>query len=148
MKSGKAALAALCSVVLFTGCSGLSTRPDHRLFERMDVNDDERVTIEEFSDDMKQYVFDGFDEDGNRVINREEWEHIANVADREKHEELFRKIDTSRDKRITFLEFSDYADKNSNIEKAFMVNDRDKDNSLSRDEISVRPIFRMITIKY
>lgn len=119
-----------------------------KLFRSIDENADGKIEKEEFSEDMKQSTFDKLDGDNDRSISDIEWADIDVVSDREKQRALFKKIDKDSDRRITFLEFSDYADEHSNIERAFMTLDKDKDGALSPDEISVRPLLRMITIKF
>ena len=120
----------------------------HELFKSIDENTDGKINQEEFSEDMKDNVFNKLDNNNNKAISKAEWMSIEGVLETEKHEELFKKIDKDKDKRITFFEFSNYADKHSNIEEAFIRLDKDENNSLSPDEITVRPFFKMITIKF
>jgi Ca2+-binding EF-hand superfamily protein len=96
---------------------------------------------------MKEHVFDELD-NNSKAISKAEWMSIEGMSETEKHEEMFRRIDKDKDKKITFFEFSDYADKHSNIDEAFIGLDKDGSNSLSPDEITVRPLFKMITIRF
>ena len=120
----------------------------HELFKSIDGNTDGKINQEELSKDMKDYVFDELDNNSNKAISKTEWMSIEGVLETEKHEELFRRIDKDKDKKITFFEFSDYADKHSNLKEAFIRLDKDENNSLSPDEITARPLFKMITIKF
>jgi hypothetical protein len=120
----------------------------HELFKSIDENADGTINQEEFSKDMKDYVFNKLDNNNNKAISKAEWMGINNPLDAEQHEVLFQEIDKNKDKLITFFEFSDYAERHSNIEEAFIGLDRDGSNSLSPDEITIRPLFRMITIKF
>lgn len=120
----------------------------HELFQSIDENTDGTISEKEFSEDMKEHVFQKMDTDNDNMIEKEEWKRVEHISDTEKHVEMFERIDTNKDKSISFFEFSDYADKKSNLEEAFMGLDRDGNNSLSPDEITVRPGFKMITIKF
>lgn len=129
-----------------TSCTGTLKKTENSVFENIDANNDGSIVFGEFSRFMKENAFKKLDQNNDDFITRTEWENLQNVTDPEKHAEMFKKMDENRNKRISFFEFSNYADKNSNIEDAFMVTDEDKNNSLSPDEISALPIFRMITI--
>ncbi len=119
----------------------------HEMFNSLDLNRDGKVDRNEFSEDMKKESFDKLDADKNREITETEWGGLDSVTDPE-HGALFKRIDKDKDKRITFFEFSDYADRNSNIDEAFMGLDKDGSNNLSPDEITVRPLFKWITIRF
>ena len=88
------------------------------------------------------------DRDQNRELSADEWEGVKDIEEKDRHRELFKRIDADKDRRITFFEFSDYADEHSNIQRAFIGLDKDGSNSLSPDEITMRPIFKWITIKF
>lgn len=120
----------------------------HELFKSIDENRDGKINQEEFSKEMKDNVFNKLDNNNNKAISEAEWMSIEGVLETEKHGELFRRIDKDKDKRITFFEFSNYADKHSNLEEAFIRLDKDENNSLSPDEITARPLFKMLTIKF
>ena len=121
---------------------------EHELFKAMDENGDGKITIGEFNEDMKEQAFEKLDADHDKTIEKEEWNGHEEISDEEQHVELFERIDKDEDRRINFFEFSDYADKKSNIDEAFIGLDKDGSNSLSPDEITVRPLFKMITIKF
>jgi Ca2+-binding EF-hand superfamily protein len=140
-------------IVLFAlVLSTLFALPDgyavHELFKNIDENSDGKITPREFSEDMKEHTFQKLDADDDKMIEKEEWLGYESISDREKHVDLFERMDKDKDKRISFFEFSDYADKKSNIEEAFIGLDKDGNNSLSPDEITVRPLFKMITIRF
>ena len=138
----------LASVIILL-VSGVSrSYAVHELFKSIDENADGKINQEEFSEDMKEQAFERLDVNENKTISMQEWEPITDGRNKKKHMELFERIDKDSDKRINFFEFSDYAERNSNIEEAFMGLDKDKNNHLSPDEITVRPLFKMITIKF
>lgn len=120
----------------------------HDLFKELDRNKDGKIDRSEFSEDMKKDAFNKLDKDQNRELSPEEWEGSAGMEEQDKHRELFTRIDKDKNKRISFFEFSDYADNYSNIEKAFIGLDKDGSNSLSPDEITMRPLFKWITIRW
>lgn len=141
-----ARLAAIVVCVVMLGVS--ESMAVHDLFKSIDSDTDGRVSEKEFSEDMNENAFDRIDVDKNKMISMQEWEPLAEVTNKKKHMELFESIDRDRDRRISFLEFSDYAERHSNIEEAFIGLDKDRNNSLSPDEITVRPLFKMITIRF
>ncbi len=120
----------------------------HELFRSLDLDKDGKIDRNEFSEDMKRNAFKKLDADDNREITSSEWASLDNVEELDRHSALFKRLDKDKDRRITFFEFSDYADKHSNIEEAFIGLDRDRNNYLAPDEITVRPLFRMITIYF
>lgn len=120
----------------------------HELFKSIDVDTDGKVSVKEFSDDMKRNAFEQMDADRDKTISAEEWERAAGMESSKKRFELFESMDRDHDRGINFLEFSDYAERHSNIEEAFMGLDKDRNNSLSPDELTIRPIFKLITFRF
>ena len=120
----------------------------HSLFQDMDRNGDGRIDQNEFSENMIEYAFNKIDDNDSGVISKTEWDVIESVqAERERNDELVKAMDMNNDSSITFNEFSSYAKKHSNITKAFMTLDNDKNGVLSPVEIPERPLFIMVTIK-
>jgi len=140
----------ICAIVIMTFVCLAATESQalHELFRSLDLDKDGKVDRNEFTEDMKRNAFKKLDADNNREISSSEWVSLDSVEELDKHSALFKRLDKDKDRRITFFEFSDYADKHSNIEKAFIGLDKDRNNSLTPDEITVRPVFRMITIYF
>lgn len=120
----------------------------HSIFQTIDQNEDGKIDRREFTKNTIEHVFNRLDDNDSNVITSTEWDNIENVHDREKHDELFKVMDTDKDRMISFVEFSNYAEKHSNIEGAFASLDKDKDGVLVPDEISARPPFSMVTIQF
>lgn len=120
----------------------------HELFKEMDANRDGKVDRGEFTEDMARDVFQKLDTDKDGFISPEEWRKMDYIEEAEKTQEVFKYADHDADKLISFPEFSDYVKKYSNVEEAFMVMDKDRDNSLSVDEVTMRPLFRLMIIRY
>ena len=120
----------------------------HELFESMDKNRDGEISQKEFRDNMERDAFEKLDTDNDQVIEEEEWTSLEHVSEWEGNIEFFEGIDKDKDRRINFFEFSDYADRKSNLDEAFMGLDKDGSNSISPDEITTRPLFKMLTIKF
>lgn len=120
----------------------------HSLFQSMDRNGDGKIEKGEFSAYMTGYAFKKIDDNDSEVITVTEWDLIENVRDREQHKELFKQVDGNEDKVISPNEFSAYADKHSNIMKAFTAHDSDGNGVLMPEEITVRPLFRMVTVQF
>lgn len=147
MKSLKRIMLSLL-VFSFVCLAATESRALHELFGDMDLNKDGRVDRNEFSEDMKARAFEKLDVDANREITEAEWISPDTILNQDKHSELFKRVDKDKNRRITFFEFSDYAEENSNIKEAFIGLDKDMNNSLAPDEITVRPVLRMITIYF
>ena len=145
MKSTSLTLLLIGSLIVFWANL---TGAIHNLFNEMDVNRDGKVSLEEFTHDMEKNAFDNLDKNKDGFITPEEWSRVDFVEEKEKAHEVFKAIDKNANKRISYPNFSNYAEKYSNIEEAFMVLDKNKDGSLSPDEVTVRPLFRLITIRY
>lgn len=120
----------------------------HPLFEKVDTNKDGKIDRKELADHMKGNAFDELDNNKDEGITQTEWDKTHYVIDAEKHQEIFKAVDRDKNKRISFPEFTNYIEKYSNIEDAFMLLDKDLDGLLAPDEISYIPSFRLITIHY
>jgi Ca2+-binding EF-hand superfamily protein len=135
-------------IVTFSVLWGTGSFAMHDLFKDIDENEDGTISSEEFNKDMEEYAFENIDKNDNSLISLSEWKDIRGIEDEIKHVELFEKLDKNKDWKINFFEFSDYAEKNANLHEAFMGLDKDGSNSLSPNEITVRPLFKMITIRF
>ena len=119
----------------------------HSLFQSMDQDENGKIDHGEFSVNMTRHVFNRLDGNDNNLISRSEWDYVSNVQDKELHNDLYKVMDIDRDSLISYKEFSDYAEKHSNIKDTFMSLDKNKDGVLMPDDISDRPTFKMVTIQ-
>ena len=144
----KATILILCLVCFQIVLLVTYTSAMHDLFNEMDVNQDGKVSLEEFSHDMENSAFNRLDKNKDGFITPIEWSAVDLIEEKEKAQEVFQAIDKKANKRISYPDFKNYADKYSNLEEAFMILDKNKDGSLSPDEVTLRPLFRLITIHY
>jgi len=135
-------------VIVFVSFMASESSALHEAFKDLDLNKDGKVDRNEFSESMKKAEFNKLDKDQSGEITSEELEGVYSGAELDRHNEEFKRMDKDKNKGITFFEFSDYADRNSNIEEAFIGLDKDRNNSLEPDEINVRPVLKWITIRF
>jgi len=120
----------------------------HELFRSLDLNRDGKVDRNEFSADMKKEAFSRGDTDKDGVMSYEEWKALYGIEEPGARDEMFRTMDKDTSRGITFLEFSDYADRHSNIDEAFMGLDKNGNNAIEPDEMTLRPLFKWITVRF
>ena len=120
----------------------------HSLFQDIDRDSSGKIDQKEFSKNMIEYAFKQIDSNDSGAITSIEWDVIESVSeDREMHDTLVKVMDKDKDSRISFIEFSDYAKKHSNIKATFTALDKDKNGILSPAEIPERPLFILVTIR-
>ncbi len=119
----------------------------HSLFQDMDGDRNGKIDSSEYTTYMIKYAFNKLDDNDSKIITSAEWDFIDNVENRESHDELFKNVDKNNDRMISFGEFSEYAEKHSNIKDTFRDLDKDSDLILTPAEISARPPFKMVTVR-
>ena len=140
----------LIAVVLATGantaivCASQTNKLENS-FQAADTNRDEKISREEFKQHAKQAAFANADRNGDQKIDKEEWKAAAPSP---RAENDFESIDKDRDNAVTFLEFSEKADKTCNYDEVFNALDKNRDGSLSPDEFNARPAFSILSIKF
>lgn len=114
-------------------------------FQAADTNRDGKVTLDEFKQHAKQTAFANADRDGDKKIDRQEWKTAAPSPQADGN---FESVDKDRNKDVSFLEFSEAADRNYNYDEVFKALDRNRDGSLAPDEFNARPAFTIFSFKF
>ena len=138
-------LSALLLIAVFVLSDSIAIQ---EVFKEMDGNMDGKITLSEFEKNMKEHSFQMLDMDDNTTMEKDKSNPCENISDKKKHVVIFERMDKDKDRKISFFEYSDYSDKEFHLEEAFMGFDKDGNNSLTPDEITVRPCLKMITIKF
>jgi Ca2+-binding EF-hand superfamily protein len=120
----------------------------HPVFEKADTNKDGKVDRAELKEYMKEDAFEKLDKDSDKRISEAEWSRADDVLEIEEYKGSFKGMDRDKNWKISYPEFSNYLEKYSNVEDAFMIMDKNKDNSLAPEEIDYVPSFRWITIHF
>lgn len=145
MKYLSKVMAILLIQISAAGFSFARTNDVKNAFQAADTNRNGKITLDEFSQHVKQEAFKNIDRNGDKKIDRKEWKAAVPSP---RAESDFESVDKNRDKAVSFLEFSAKADKNYNYEEIFNALDRDRDGSLAPDEFNARPAFTIFSIKF
>ncbi len=122
-----------------------SPAKDAAAFQAADTNADGKVTCAEMTAAACREAFARIDRNGDKAVTPEEW---AAADKRPGARERFDAIDRNKDAQITFLEFSETARKAADHDRAFTVLDKNADGTLSRDEYSGHPHFKLFSIQF
>ncbi|MBU0714486.1 MAG: EF-hand domain-containing protein [Verrucomicrobia bacterium] len=114
-------------------------------FQSADTNSDGQVSQAEFAGHAKTSTFERLDQDKDGMITLEEWKAVNHSPEAEKH---FEAMDKDRNGRISYPEFSDTADWKSALNDSFKSLDRDRDSNLTPDELTGRPMFRLLSVDF
>ena len=134
----------LISVIAGYG-GAIQTNDLKNTFQSADTNRDGKITLDEFKQHAKQETFKNIDRNGDKKIDKQEWKAAAPSPQAESN---FESVDKDRDHAVSFLEFSEKADKNYNYDEVFNVLDRNRDGSLAPDEYNARPAFTIFSFKF
>ena len=115
------------------------------VFQSADTNSDGRVSQAEFAGHLKKSTFEKLDTNKDGVIALEEWKAVDHSPEAEKH---FEAMDKDHNGRISYLEFSGAADWKSALNDSFKSLDRDRDSNLTPDELTGRPMFRLLSVDF
>ena len=115
------------------------------VFQSADTNSDGRVSQTEFAGHIKKSTFEKLDTDNDGMITLEEWKAADLSPEAQKN---FEAMDKDRNGRISYPEFSDMADWKSALNDSFKSLDRDRDSHLAPDELTGRPMFRLLSVNF
>lgn len=119
---------------------------DHKTtFHVADTNKNGKISIDEFKHHVKKESFKNIDRDGDKKIASHEWKVAIPSPGPDSN---FENVDKNRDAIISFLEFSEKADKHYNYDEVFNSLDRNRDGNLAPDEFNARPAFKILSIKF
>lgn len=114
-------------------------------FQSADTNSDGRVNQAEFARFAKASTFERLDQDKDGMITLEEWKAVDHSPEAEKH---FAAMDKDRNGRLSYPEFYDAVEGRSNLNDSFKSLDRDRDSHLAPDEMTGRPMFRLLSVSF
>ena len=115
------------------------------VFKGADTNCDNRVSQAEFAGHIKKSTFEKLDANKDGLITLEEWKAVDRSPEAQKH---FEAMDKDRNGRISYPEFSDAVDWKSALNDSFKSLDRDRDSNLAPDELTGRPMFRLLSVDF
>jgi len=133
------------SAVPFATAARAQTNATSAAFQSADTNSDGRVSQTEFAGHIKKSTFEKLDTNKDGMITLKEWKAADHSPEAEKH---FEAMDKDRSGRISYPEFSDAADWNSSLNDSFKSLDRDRDSNLAPDELTGRPMFRLLSVDF
>jgi len=79
------------------------------------------------------------------MIVLEEWKAVDLSPEAQKH---FEAMDKDRNGKISSSEFSDTTHWKSTLNDSFKLLDRDRDSHLAPDELTGRPMFRLLSVDF
>ena len=125
------ALGAVGSTLLFAQASCSS----NKVFDRLDKDDNRKVSEIEFIVAVQRRAFDRLDADNDATISTDEW---STHETRRDSEVRFRTLDKNSDRRLTFSEFANLPQKKRSLGNLFGTLDRNDDGFLTPAELSER----------
>ena len=141
---GLAAVLAATAAQAQTNSVPLATAPP-TVFQSADTNSDGRVSQAEFDRHAKTSTFKRLDQDKDGMIALEEWKAVDLSPEAQKH---FEAMDKDRNGKISSSEFSDTTHWKSTLNDSFKLLDRDRDSHLAPDELTGRPMFRLLSVDF
>ena len=141
MKTTLPLLAAAVSLAGVTGCMTTAERNEHRpaggatsIFQKLDANNDGRVTYAEFDAGFADAIFATYNLSGTGAITKTEWNEVEK-AHQDEAAATFRALDLNHDGKITKEELNTRGKRrNATVRRLFGVIDKNGDGSLTLEE--------------
>jgi Ca2+-binding EF-hand superfamily protein len=115
------------------------------VFQSADTNNNGRVCRAEFAEYVKKSTFEKLDANQDGMISLEEWKAVDLSPKAQKN---FEAMDKDQNGMISYQEFSGMADWKSALNDSFQLLDRDRDSHLAPDELTGRPMFRLLSVNF
>lgn len=138
-------LGLVLAAILAGSAARAQTNAPSNFFQSADTNNDGRVNQAEFAQQAKKSTFERLDQDKDGVITLQEWEAVDHSPEAKKH---FEAMDKDRNGRISYPEFLDASEWKSTLNDSFNKLDRDRDSNLAPDELTGRPMFRLLSVNF
>ena len=133
------------AAILAATAAHAQTNTTSAVFRSADTNNDGRVSQAEFVRHAQTSTFERLDQDKDGMITLEEWKAVDLSPEAQKH---FDAMDKDRNRRISYPEFSDTAHWKNALNDSFTLLDRDRDSHLAPDELTGRPMFRLLSVDF
>jgi Ca2+-binding EF-hand superfamily protein len=133
------------AAILAATAARAQTNAPLTVFQCADTNRDGRVCRAEFAGHVKQSTFERLDRNQDGMISPAEWKAHDKSTRAQKN---FEALDKDRDGLISYPEFADTAHWKSALDDSFARLDRDRDSHLAPDELTGRPMFRLLSVDF
>ena len=111
----------------------LASCNSNRVFDRVDANDNSRISSDEFVAHVQRSAFDEIDTDGDTFLDSNEWK-VAETANQPK--KRYARLDKNRDGKLSYEEFSSAPQKSRTLKRIFGTADKNDDGWLTQEELN------------
>ena len=140
MKTSISLLAAV-SLAALPGCMTTAERNEHRvaggatpIFQKLDTNNDGKVTYAEFDAGFVAAIFDTYNLNGTGAITKTEWNEVEK-AHQDEAAATFRALDLNHDGKITREELNTHGKRrDATVRRLFNAIDKNHDGVLTLEE--------------
>ena len=104
-----------------------------RTFNKIDANDNSKISSDEFVAHVQRSAYDNIDTDGNAFLDSEEWK-MAETTNQPLRR--YARLDRNRDGKLDFFEFSNSPQKKRTLKRIFGTMDKDNDGWITQEELN------------